>query len=151
MYTRALLVVGALLLTPAWSQEPASDASVVTPRTFDLSNDAVKKILRHTAETQYAAVQLTKVEAAEAKPTKTVQYVPPEKPAVTRKEPPLRLPDPAPEESGGLISAIVHTLVAEALDLGPDDISETNTVSWLTCQSRIDLKRETLGQGSCNR
>ena len=55
-----------------------------------------------------------------------------------------------PALQGGFVSALIDTLVSEALGTDSyNDPVETNTVSWLTCQSAIDLKRETFGQKSC--
>lgn len=141
MYTRALLVVGAFLALPAWSQE----------QSLDLSSDSVRKIIRDTAATQYAAPQLNEAKPVAPQPRteKVVRYVPPEKPP-TKQTAKLNLPAmPAPLQNS-FISAVIDTLVSEALGTDSyNDPVEMNTVSWLTCQSAIDLKRETLGQTSC--
>ena len=143
MNTRAMLVVGAVLALPAWSQEPV----------LDLSAETIRKIARETAATQYAEPQLTEARRIETKPEtppeKVVRYVPPEKPSA-KQVAKLNLPAMPPALQGGFVSALIDTLVSEALGTDSyNDPVETNTVSWLTCQSAIDLKRETFGQKSC--
>jgi hypothetical protein len=141
MNPRGWLVVGALMALPAWSQQPS----------LDLNSDTVKKIIRDTAATQYAAPQLAEMKPAGHQPMteKVVRYVPPER-SPERSPAKLNLPAlPAPLQSS-FMSALIDTLVSEALGTDSyDNPVETNTVSWLTCQAAIDLKRETLGQKSC--
>lgn len=129
------------------------EAPVVTPPSFDLGSESVKKILRDTAATQYATARPAEAEPAKSPPSaeKAFQYIAPEKPPA-KPVAKLNLPPmPAALESNGFLSALIETLIDEALDSDYDDPVEANTVSWLTCQAAIDLKRETLGQGSCNR
>lgn len=148
MNPRTLLVVGLLLTPSAWSQESVPVAPEASRPTFDLSAAAVKKIVRDTAATQYAATppQSLKSESAESKAFEIVlPEAPPKKQAAKLNLPPM----PAPIADNGFFSALIDTLIDEALDNKPDDPVELNTIGWLTCQSAIDLKRETLGNRSC--
>jgi hypothetical protein len=135
MNPRTLLLV-ALLAAPAWSQEPAPVAPVAPARAFDLGNDAVKKIVRATAATQFAVVYVSQDEAPAA-PRKSepapVAYIPPVKTAAAPQYP-TRLPDPAPR-SDGFLSALIDTLLED------DDMTYAELYDeWLSCQSRNNLK-----------
>ena len=75
MNTRAYLLA-ALFLSPVWSQEPS----------FDLHSDAIKKIVRDNASTQFAYVQV--VDKAPVKSeTAAFKYVPPEEPPPVHRAP----------------------------------------------------------------
>jgi hypothetical protein len=155
MNTRALLVVGSFLAMPAWSQESAGEAPREALPTFDLSSASVRKILRDTAATQFASVQAFEAKPPEPKPVKAVQYVPPERPA-NKPVSKINLPTwPREEEHGSfssfLVDKIFETVIEEVFNLEHDDTLELSRVGWVECQASIDLKRETLGQGSCNR
>jgi hypothetical protein len=153
MNTRALLVVGAFLALPGWSQEPAADTSPAAPPTFDLRSDSVKKVLRDTAATQYASVQVLETKPTEPKPVKTVQFVPPEK-QPARRATKINLPTWQKVEdstfASWLVDQVFESIVEGVFDIEHDDSLELSRVGWVECQASIDLKRETLGNGSCN-
>lgn len=150
MINRALLVVGCLLAIPAGSQELATPSLLATPQNFDLRAESVQKIVRDTAATQYAAPQLDQSKPVEQpKDEKAVRFVPPEK-APARNTGKLSLPNMPKAIEESLLSHVITSLIDEALGIDQDDPVDSNSISWLGCQSRIDLKRETLGNGSCN-
>ena len=145
MNSRAFLVVGALLVSPAWSQEPAPQAAVLTPQSFDRNSESIKKIVRDAAATQSAPVQLTEEKPAKRDPA-TVIYVPPEKPAPV-SEPPRRLPDASPR-SDGFLSAVFETILDEVLDIeADDDITSSNEM--LRCRVQKEQKTAPPGIDNC--
>jgi hypothetical protein len=72
-----LLLLAVLLAPPALTQEtaPPLAASSTSPH-FDLRSDAIRKIIRDTASTQYANVQEPRPAVAESEPAE-FHYVPP--------------------------------------------------------------------------
>jgi hypothetical protein len=151
MINRALLVVGCLVAIPARSQELLAPSHSATPPSLDLRAESVRKIVRDAAATQYAAPQLDESKQVEQpREAKAVRFVPPEKPPA-RHTGKLSLPTMPEEIEESFLSHVITSLIDEALGIEQDDPVESNSISWLSCQSRIDLKRETLGNGSCNR
>lgn len=130
-----VLLLAALLTTSAWGAEPAADALTIMPRSLDLSSDLIREIVRESAATQLALVQVAEEKPVEIEADKTVKYVPP-----IKKKPVKRAaPRPARErESNGLISALAEMLVVEALGVEdelpdamvdcpwPDDLMSAN-------------------------
>jgi hypothetical protein len=112
MNPRLLLLV-AWLVSPAWSEEPAAESPAITPGSFDLSSDSVRKIVRDSAAAQSALIQVSEEKPVEPESTSTIKYVPP-----TKEDAPVKraTPRPAPEpQSHGILSALAEMLVAEAL------------------------------------
>lgn len=140
MNSRACLLI-ALLVSPAWSQEPVADAPVLRTKSFDLNNDSIKKIVRDTAATKFAYVQLSDRAAIEPEPV-GIKFVPPEpKLASKPQDVPRLLPDPP---SGGFLSALIDVL------LGDDDYSAAvHSDKWLRCESRAALKTTQMGYDTC--
>jgi len=143
MNPRTILLV-ALLVSPAWSQEPAPATPAATTRSFDLHNESVKKIVHDTAATQYSVVQASQESASKPKPTETtVKFVPEEKPVVNQ-EPvyPTRLPEA--KSSDGFLSTLIDTVLED------DSVSyaELNK-ERLACLSRENLKTTTERVASC--
>ena len=132
MNPRACLLV-ALLVSPAWSQEPVADAPVLTPKSFDLSNDSIKKIVRDTAATKYAYVQFSAKPANKPEPVTKIEFIPAAKAPPVKY--PTRLPDPAPQSTGFL-----STLIDVLLDVDDDFTEPGKDDLWLSCQARDDLK-----------
>ena len=143
MNTRATLLIGALLVSPAWSQESAAPAVTLSAQSFDRSSEAIKKILRDTAATQSARIQISEVKPAKSAPAE-FKYVPPEPaPRVKVEEP--RLPEAAPP-SNGFVSALVDTLLAVEDDGSWDipkytcqesDVSKSNIERFETCPGQL--------------
>ena len=118
MKYRAVLLLGALLASPAWSQETPS---------FDLKSDAVRNIVRTTAATQFATKLVEEKTPDPAE--KTVHFVPPEKqPAKERSAP---RPMPAPRD--GFVSDLVTSLIEHELDKSLDHRGPT----WESCESGV--------------
>lgn len=124
------MLFGALLVSPAWAQEPA-DPQTPTRLSFDLRSDSLKKIVRDTAATQSATSQPASEAPVRPSPRAAVVYVPPEKKAKPAEHKVL-LPSPVPE-SGGFLSALVDVLPDRELD------------NRVICPSDEDLK--TIAQG----
>ena len=152
MKSRSLLLLGVMLVSPAWSQEPATNAPVLTPQSFDRSSDSIRKIVRDVAASQSVPVRLSAESPVEREPVATFEYVPPEKSPTVKSTPP-RLPTaPAPASAGPLsaISEVVfETLVDTLLDADSDDSSEGQYERWHTCQSRAHLKTTEMGYETC--
>lgn len=135
MNSRACLLA-ALLVSPAWSQEPAG---------FDLKSDAIKKIVRDTAATQYAYVQIAE-KAPRKSETAPFKYVPPEKP-VPAREPPRQPPARSPRPDG-FLSTAVDILVDELLGIeGDDEVAASNEI--LQCRVQKELKTSPPGADLC--
>jgi len=120
MTSRSLLLLGVMFVAIAWSQEPAADEPAPTPRSFDLSSDSIKKIVRDTAAAQSVPIRISDEAPVKREPDTTIKYVPPDvaKPA---KSPDPRRPT-APPESDGPISALIDTLVDTALGVEDDSL-----------------------------
>ena len=110
MNSRVLLLIGALLASSAQAQDPG----------FDLNSDPIKKIVHDSAASQSQAVR---VQVADTKPTEPelvfdIDYVTPvaAPPSKSKIKPPRFVMVP---QSGGLLSAVIETVVDEAL--GVDD------------------------------
>jgi hypothetical protein len=118
MNPRAVLLIGAMLVSPAWSQEPS----------FDLKSDAIKRIVQTTAATQYAPIQPPEEKPVEPEPASTIKFVPPvkEEPPVKRTAKPAA---PAPQ-SHTFLSALVETLVDDALGTDEDLPDEKVDCPW---------------------
>jgi hypothetical protein len=120
MNPRLLLLV-AWLASPAWSEEPAAELPAVTSGSFDLSNDSIRKIVRDSAVTQSALVQVSDEKPVEPESTSTIKYVPP-----IKEDAPVKRATPRPAyepQSQGILSALAEMLVGEALGL-EDHLSE---------------------------
>jgi len=126
MNSRVLLLVGAMLVSPAWSQEPA----------FDLKSDSIKKIVRDTAATQFATIQVPSEKPVAPKQVAEIKFVP--SVAAPPVKYPTRLPEPATPAAG-----LFYTLVDAFLDVGDDSSLEFRYPLWLSCQARDDLKHAT--------
>ncbi len=103
--------------------------------------------MRDAAAAQSPAIQLSGETPVEPGPDATFVYVPPVEVEPVKIEPP-RLPTAAPE-SDGFLSALFEVLIETALDIEPDDFQEGQYESWLTCQSRADLKTTAMGYKTC--
>jgi len=113
MKFRSLWLVGIVLVSPAWSQEPAANTAL-TPQSFDRSSDSIKKILRDVAATQSATVQVSEEAPVTREPYTSIEY---SKPAEVR--PPLKRPAPtrpAAPASDGIVSTLVDILIDDELD-----------------------------------
>ena len=144
MNTRAYLLA-ALLVSPVWSQEPAAESPKPSAPSFDLRSEAIKKIVRDNASTQFAYVQV--VEKAPVKSqTAAFKYVPPEKPEAPVHEPPRQLPAESPQ-SGGFVSAMFDILVDELLGIEDDDVTASNLI--LRCRMQKEIKSSPPGPDRC--
>ncbi|MEO8064535.1 MAG: hypothetical protein ABI821_17495 [Pseudomonadota bacterium] len=139
-------LMAAFLISPVWAQEPAVEAPVTAAPSYDLRGDAVQKIVRDTAATQFADVQVSDKPPVEAKPAEFV-YVPAEKVPAPPSEPFRRLPE-APPRSTGFWSAVVDTLVEEALGIEDyDDVTASNDM--LRCRVQKETKTGAPGVDNC--
>jgi hypothetical protein len=136
MNPRAWLMAVMMLVSPAWSQGLASDSPVVTPRSFDLRSESLKTIVRNTAATQFAAIQLPRQQPVQREST-AFKYVPPAD-AEPVQRPTPRLPEWTPEDRG-FFSALVGTLIDSALGVESYD-SQAEYHAWLSCKLRDDSK-----------
>ena|SRR5688500_12028121 len=145
MNSRAYLLA-AFLVSPAWSQDPAAEAPVPAAPSFDLRSAAIQKIVRDTAASQFAYVQVSVKAPVEAEPAEFV-YVPPEKPAAPLRESPRR-PAAPPPASDGFLSALFDILIDEAL--GTDDVDEvTASNDMLRCRVQKEIKSIPPGVDNC--
>ena len=144
MNPRAYLLV-ALLVSPAWSQEPVADPPMVTAsftaRSFDLSNDSIRKIVRDGAATQFASVRASNDTPVEPERV-AVRFVPVEKALPAPKPRPPRL-QPAPP-SGGFISALVDILLDS-----DDDEAAVYSQKCLRCELREPMTSTSMGDDTC--
>jgi len=151
MKPRACLIV-VLLASPAWSQEPVVNAPAGTARSFDFSNESVKKIVRDTAATQFAIAQVSRDATIKSEPAGTFKYVPPEEAPAPAPVPKAPRPQPVPP-SNSFLSAMFETLFDVALDsaLGLDSeyAGAASDDRWRRCESRTPLKTTQLGYDTC--
>ena len=117
MLSRAVLLCGLVLALPALAQQPPS---------FGLASDSIKKIVRDNASTQYASVQMSDAKPIKRNPISAIDFTPPPK-----KPAPAKLNLPVPQESNGLLDAIVGTI----LHNDPDDPTRGKSQKWVACKS----------------
>lgn len=145
MNPRAWLLA-ALLASPAWAQEPAPTGSQTSPQTalaLDLRSDAVRKIIRDTAATQYANFHETVPEPAPSEPDEFA-YVPPEKSpedAAPRQDP---AEPPAPE---GFVSKTISFVIDELIGVEGSEVEVANDL--LRCRVQKETKTSPPGVDSC--
>ena len=101
MICRAWILLALVFVSPAWSQ------------TFDLHSPSLQKIVRDTAETQFAPARLVEETPAKRKPPplESLTFAPPKDSTPIQHAPVLRLPAPAPQRDGiltGLIDALLE-------------------------------------------
>jgi hypothetical protein len=131
-----IYLLATLLVSPAWAQESAG---------FDLKSDAIKKIVRDAAATQFSYVQIAEKAVAKSEAA-AFKYVPPEKPAPIR-EPPRQLPAKSPPPDGFIASAF-GILVDELIGTDDyDDVTASNDI--LRCRVHKDLKISPPGVDRC--
>lgn len=130
-----VLLLGVMLVSPAWSQEPAATAPVATPRSFDRNDDSIRKIVRNAAAAQSVPIQPAEETPAKREPDAAFKYVPPEPKPVKAPAPTPRLPAAAPAATGP-IGALIETL----LEVEPDTSPEGRYNDWLKCQDSDNLK-----------
>ena len=145
MIVRSLALI-VLLSSPVWSEEPPANPPARTVRVFDLHSEALQKIVRDTASTQYAAVTVTEPPRVERNPNE-IKFVPPEKPA-----PPARqAARPVPAQSrkpDGVVNSVIRTVVSEVLGVDPaGDVDASNAM--LRCQTEKEIKSTPPGPNSC--
>jgi hypothetical protein len=138
MNSRALILLGALLASPVWAQQPS----------FDLSSDNIKKIVRDTAATQSRPIELSEEKPVEREPVETVRYVPPEKPT----PPPVERAAPRPvaaSQSSDFLSTVIDILVDEVLGIDDDIESEVQSDRRLRCPAADPHKTTEPGSSTC--
>ena len=118
MNPRALLLIGALLGTPAWADAPS----------FDLKSDAVKQIVRDTAATQFRAVEPVKEVTPAREPYTRIVFLSP-KDAARERPPPPRAPPPKP------LSPFVSAVIDSLLDVEPGFAEESRDSFLQLCRS----------------
>ena len=139
MNPRVLLLIGSLLGSAAWAQSPGS---------FDLSSNAIKEIVHARAAAQSVAVQESqKATTRKETGSKTVVFVPPEKPPRMRNLPTLT--PPAPKLSP-LLSAVVDIAVDELLNIEPDPVYDFAYEKWRNCQQRNADRTSTQRNEACS-
>jgi hypothetical protein len=117
-------LVGIMLVSPAWSQQPG----------FDPSSDSIKKIVRDVAATQSATVQLSEEPPAKREPFTTIEYSKPDEERPPLKSPTPRLPTAAPASDG-----VVSTLVDILLD--DDELDDSSQGSYNESNSCLSKQR----------
>ena len=118
MNRSAAIALLSLLATTAWSQTPAAETPAPAERTFDLSNDSIKKVVRDTAATQFADARVTPAEQTTPRPEQ-IQFVTPDKPPA---EPKVSLPPPREPRANDFVAAIVGIAFDELT--GRDEAAE---------------------------
>ena len=130
-------LLGVMLVSPAWSQEPVTNTPVLTPLSFDRSSDSIRKIVRDAAATQSVPVQLSEETPVKRESDAAFIYVPPAEAPPPVKTPTPRLPVAEPE-SNGLLSAVFGMLIDDLLDVEPDDPAAG---LWVTCEEQGAMQR----------
>ena len=131
MFSRTALMAGLVLASSALAQESAQNPPALTPRSFDLSNDSIRKAVRDSAETQFAAIQTRESKPAERDPIAAIDFSKPVKPAPARAPAPVNHPAATPVAaavSEGILFGLIDTLVDAALDDAP------HFTRWVSCK-----------------
>jgi hypothetical protein len=118
---------------PAWSQDSATPSPTAAAPSFDLSSESIRQIVRATAATQFALVQVPEEKVVESDPSLTIEYVP----TVRKEEPPAKVaaaPWARTAVLDGILSWLVETLIDEALGI-EEDIPDP----WVYCPWPVDL------------
>jgi hypothetical protein len=125
----SLWLLGIMLVSPAWSQEPPANTPVLTPQSFDRNSDSIKKIVHDAAASQSVLVQLSEETPVKREPYTTIEYAPPvvAPPAKIAKPRPTA---PAPAREGP-VSQIFDAVIDTLLDVDSDD----GQYEWHSCQS----------------
>ena len=150
MNSRTILMI-ALLATPAWSQEPAAPAPVLAATRLDLQSDAVRKIVRDTAATQYSDARASNEGAVRTEPAAYVFVPPDDLSEVPVREAPKQqsAPEPAPASKGNtFLSSVFEILIDEALDREEDD-GVTSSNEMLRCRIQKEQKTSPPGIDNC--
>jgi hypothetical protein len=124
MLSCALLLVTTLLSSTAWSQD------------FDLKGEAMKKIVRDNAATQYAQVQMPSESKPAPEADAPFEYVPPEKDLVVTipaAKPAAPKAAAARSESSGFASALLDVVVETLVDSLLDDEDSSHVSVWRPC------------------
>lgn len=151
MKTRAWIVC-ALLVSPAWAQEPAAPASTPSPRGFDLTNDAIRKIVHDTAASQSRVVTISDEMLAEREATPTIRYVPPEAPPVVKKvaPQPASAPSPFDEFFNALVGIVVDTAIDTTFEDHSDEaLREQQYKEWAACHAQDPPPTTEQPYGNC--
>jgi hypothetical protein len=138
MHIRASLMA-TLLASIAGAGEPAAPEPVLTARSFDLSQESIRKIVRATAATQYGQLQPIDESAAEPR-TSSIDVSMEETPRLERTAPQRKS---APQSQGPL-SALVEALLDESD--GPATAAEQ---MWAHCQQLGPIKSESKRLETC--
>jgi hypothetical protein len=131
-----IYLLAALLVSPAWAQEPAS---------FDLKSESIKKIVHEAASTQFADIQVADKAPVKTEPA-AFKYVPPEKPATPLREPARKLPAKS-SRPDGFVSAMFGILVDELVGAEDDGVTASNLI--LQCRVQKDIKSSPPGPDRC--
>jgi hypothetical protein len=139
MDVRLLMLFGALVAAPGWSQEASRQSPAPRPA-FDLTSPEVRKALRDAAATQIGQYTLAPAPAEPAEDI-SVEFTPPEPaPAVVEHTVPL----PAtPALADGILSSVVGIVFDELFDeLIGDSVDEPLELDnrWLKCQLHLNVK-----------
>jgi len=126
MTSRWFLCLIPMFLTPVWAQEPAANQPAATPRSFDLSSEAIKKIVRETAADQSVPIQISEGTTISRERDTAIRFVPPEKEQPAKEQSPRR--PAAPPEPVGPVSALIEALVDTALGVDHD-----STIYYSSC------------------
>jgi len=135
MLLRAVILAGALLASPAWTQEPAP--------TFDLRSDTIKQIVRDTAATQFRAVEPVREEKSRREPFTRIVFTSPRDAA--REQPPAPPRAPPPKPLSPLLSAVIDSL----LDVEPGFAEEARDSYLQLCRALDPDKSPTQRSLSC--
>jgi hypothetical protein len=145
MNTRAFLIA-ALLASPVWSQEPAAKPPAPVAAHFDVHSDAVRKIVRDTAASQYSTVRVShEAPVATGPAEENLDPVP-------VRESPDQTPAPAPAteaQSSRVLSSLFDFLIAEALGNDQDDGVVTTSNEMLRCRIQKEQKTSPPGIDRC--
>ena len=141
MNTRALCLMGMWLVSPAWSQEAPADAPAISRRSFDLSNDTIRTIVRDTATSLSVPIRMPDEPGPERENLAISSFPPPEKTRPVEHK--VSLPSPTSPSSGPL-SSLVEVLLG--LD---DDVPVVRRDSGLACRWPDKMSPPAQGHESC--
>ena len=119
MKSRALFLIGALLASSAWAQEPS----------FDLKSDAIRKIVHDSAASQSESKLI--LEPEDLRPLdQPIKTEPPRRTAKPKRQGPV----------SALIDTVVNTVVDDALGVDENGLPPGGYSKWVACQSVVDTR-----------
>lgn len=128
MFSRTALLAGLVLASSALAQEPVNIPPALSPRSFDLSNDSIKKAVRDSAATQYAIVRSHDSEPAKRDPIAAIDFSKPAKPA------PVKTARVDHSAATPVVAAVSESILSGLIETLLDGVTDGQSEDWKSCK-----------------